>query len=349
MSDFNSIGIPDFDAVERQVGGINFDSVFHASSVPVNLVIDTHVIDILSSGTTDIVLNGAANLLVVDLNLLGNAYLDAQVFFFVLYAGSPADAINWRGVEPIKVAALSQVPSLTAPKNATQYRITFGTADGRPNGTLVFPIAGAIGFRVGLFSASAVAANDVTLREIAGVPPVIQTVTRVLSPISVSEMDLTSGGGSYAELDVIGGGFRMTVDNDDPFSEVCRITSLRLVDSGGVGWDDCDLYVAAPVSDSSLLIADNAPFTINQVEVHRVFECRATPTAGQYESVLFPGATGRSVIISDLNIIIPYGRPSDDPNDYPSSIFRATFYVVNRSGTITLTAGGFEIQATVEL
>lgn len=338
MSDFQHIGISDFSGTEQDVGGLVQDGVFHASSVPVNLPLEVHTFTLLDDGTpSDIVLNGAANYAILNLNLEDNPLADVQMTVWARY-GAGTHYTDWRPIQPTTLDNLGRLPSLSAEYNPGEFRIRFsGVGDAAP-GYFLFPIAGATGFRVVM--AGSADATDLTLTEIVAVPPIIQTYTRIISPIEDAFGFVDNlAAAPYADGECMGGTFHASFANNTPLSHMTRIKEIRGSDYGaGPAIGDFDLVLYTPSAYSYYNdLADGDPFSVSDVGlVCGVVKFRDSPAADdEYPIVLYPGATGIRCYASNLDILIP-GAWAEPLSGIMQRVVAA---VINRNGSYSPATG----------
>lgn len=329
MSDFNNIPIRDFNGVEQDVGGKIIDSVFHASSLPVNGIVAESAPFTISSTPTDIPLIGVENFMLVD---LGTNDTTVQIFVELQYR----TAGDWI---PGIILPSSDQESLPNVLGYTGSGVRIRLTD---VGARVFyvPCLGAVALRIRMTSSTLA---DVIVKHLVGVPPYTATFAhteKIKAPSSYTFPTLTT---SYSNGQVMGGTQRMVADRQTSRlyqAGAPRILGVSYSDNGR-GLADCDVIVCQ-AGDNTLLANTDAFELDSPYACLGWYEVRASPAAGQFPLRDFGGGI-KGFTIQELNLQAEYYQLDT------STLYAAEVVIVNRGGAITPTAGSTILRVMTEM
>jgi len=327
MSDFNNIPIRDFNGVEQDVGGKIIDSVFHASSLPVNGIIAETADFTISSTPTDIALIGVENFMLID---LGTNDTTNIIYFEIQYR----TAGDWILVEPMPVAPFSVLPQING--NAAAGINLRWVAD---TGSRVayLPCLGAVAMRIRMSSGTLA---GVRVKHLVGVPPYVQAITKTQRSVMGCYLFPTFTT-SYASGDVVGG--TLSLESQQLTSAIERFSAPRILNfafsDNGRGIGDHDVVICQ--TDENTPLADSDAFALDSgYSVLGWYEFRAAPTGDQLPLRDF-GAGIKGSFVPEMSLQAEY------TNEDAGSLYLADVFIVSRAA-ITPTAGSSIARLMVE-
>ena len=353
-TNFEYVPINDNTPTTAKVGGQTItqgaDNIFHQTAIPLSSVIEEATGVTLSTGDTDIALDGTENYVMLDMGTndpTGTIIIQLQYSTGGdFYAAEFFPAVPSSG----QINNLRYVGSQLAVngQGVSEQQIGTNSLDG--SRILYVPTMGAKTCRVKT-SASTLAGT--AWRRLAMQPPMVRTYGGKSRSIGLAFNVLPhiQSGSAYTAGDVMGSSAQglgeavMTGPSPGFAGASPVITSLRGADYGGV-LSDCDLIIFPHLLVSD--VADDAALDIDYPEgVIAWYEIRGTPTGNQIKLQNYGATGGTGFSIPETRIEMGYLDPDAGGAASQTPIF--DFFLVDRA-SITGTAGTFfYLEASVEL